>query len=140
MNAEYFMDTNVFIYAFSAHEAEKRTRAASLIRSALLDSSGAISSQVVQEFVNIAIHKPSAAVPPAMLVDYMDHVLQPLCQVFPSTSLYKKAIHLHRETQYRFYDCLIVAAALESGAKILYSEDLQHGRVFGNLTIVNPFL
>ncbi len=139
MSAEYFMDTNVFIYAFSPHEPVKKARAASLIRIALSDCAGVISSQVVQEFINVAVHKPTASVPPAILLDYIDHVLHPLCQVMPSPSLYLKAIHLHRETQYRFYDCLILAAALESGAKILYSEDLQHGRSFGDLKIVNPF-
>lgn len=139
MSVEYFMDTNVFIYAFSPHEPAKKARAASLIRSALSDSIGVISSQVVQEFINVAVHKPVASVPPTLLLDYMDHVLHPLCRVMPSPSLYLKAIQLHRDTQYRFYDCLIVAAALESGAKILYSEDLQNGRSFGEMKIVNPF-
>lgn len=140
MSAEYFMDANVFIYAFSPHEPVKKARAASLIRIALSDATGIISSQVVQEFINVAVHKPSASVPPAILLDYIDHVLHPLCRVMPSPSLYLKAIHLQRETQYRFYDCLILAAALESGAKILYSEDLQHGRNFGEMRIVNPFV
>ena len=140
MSAEYFMDTNIFIYAFSPHEIAKRSRAATLIREALQESKGVISSQVLQEFLNVAIHKPSAAVPSEILTDYIDHVLSPLCRVFPNPYLYKNAIRLHRETQYRFYDCLILAAALESGAKILYSEDLQHDRMIGDLRIVNPFL
>jgi predicted nucleic acid-binding protein len=39
-----------------------------------------------------------------------------------------------------FLDTLIVAAAIESGVPILYSEDLQHGRQIGSLQIINPFL
>ena len=38
------------------------------------------------------------------------------------------------------YDALIVAAAIEAGCETLYSEDFQHARRFGDLTIVNPFL
>jgi predicted nucleic acid-binding protein len=38
-----------------------------------------------------------------------------------------------------FYDALIVAAATEAGCGTLYTEDMQHGRAFGGLTIVNPF-
>jgi predicted nucleic acid-binding protein len=34
---------------------------------------------------------------------------------------------------------LIVASALEAGCDTLYSEDMQHGRAFGGLTIVDPF-
>ncbi|MEI6673890.1 MAG: hypothetical protein WCO57_01800 [Verrucomicrobiota bacterium] len=34
---------------------------------------------------------------------------------------------------------IIVAAALASGATVLYTEDLQHGRTFGALRVENPF-
>ena len=38
------------------------------------------------------------------------------------------------------YDAMVVAAALLSGAEVLYSEDLQHAlRVERKLTIRNPF-
>ena len=45
------------------------------------------------------------------------------------------------QTRYRlsFYDSLIVAAALDAGCKILYSEDLQHGQQIEGVTITNPF-
>ena len=39
----------------------------------------------------------------------------------------------------RFYDSLIVAAALEAGCTRLLSEDLQHGQQIEGLTIENPF-
>jgi predicted nucleic acid-binding protein len=39
-----------------------------------------------------------------------------------------------------YWDCLILAAALQSGCDILYSEDMQDGQVFeGRLTVINPF-
>jgi predicted nucleic acid-binding protein len=38
-----------------------------------------------------------------------------------------------------WYDALIVAAAVEGGCHTIYSEDLQHGREFGELRIENPF-
>jgi hypothetical protein len=37
-------------------------------------------------------------------------------------------------------DALIVASAIETGCDILYTEDMQHGRAFGGLAIVNPFV
>ncbi len=38
------------------------------------------------------------------------------------------------------WDALIVAAAIDSGCDILYSEDMQHGQIFDDrLTVVNPF-
>ena len=38
------------------------------------------------------------------------------------------------------WDALVVRAALEARCEILLSEDLQAGKVFGELEIVNPFL
>jgi len=34
---------------------------------------------------------------------------------------------------------MIVQAAIDSGASILYSEDLQTGQTFGPVRVVNPF-
>lgn len=45
-----------------------------------------------------------------------------------------------RDHNLAFYDALIVAAAIEGGCDTLWSEDMQHGRVIGGLTIRNPFL
>ena len=39
----------------------------------------------------------------------------------------------------QWFDALVVQAALTSNAATLYSEDMQHGRQFGALTVVNPF-
>ncbi|MCB0613137.1 MAG: PIN domain-containing protein [Lewinellaceae bacterium] len=42
---------------------------------------------------------------------------------------------------FSFYDSLIIAASLESGCTVLYSEDLHDGQAIENtLTIKNPFL
>jgi len=57
----------------------------------------------------------------------------------PSPRLWDEAVHVHESAQLHWYDSLIVAAALESGARLLYSEDLQDGRRFAGLTIRNPF-
>ena len=70
---------------------------------------------------------------------YLSGTLEPLCSVFPTAKLWHTALLLQGQSQYRFHDSLIVAAALQSGSKTLYSEDLQAGRRFGDLEIKNPF-
>jgi predicted nucleic acid-binding protein len=54
--------------------------------------------------------------------------------------LHATARALAEDHRLSFYDALIVASATEAGCNILYSEDMQHGRKFGNVTIVNPFI
>jgi len=49
------------------------------------------------------------------------------------------AIDLCRLRQLSIWDALIVRAALASGCRVLYSEDLQDGQVIDGLEIVSPF-
>jgi predicted nucleic acid-binding protein len=50
------------------------------------------------------------------------------------------AIGLHRQTGFQYFDCLVLATAARIGIKTLSSEDMQHMRQIGSVTIVNPFL
>jgi predicted nucleic acid-binding protein len=70
---------------------------------------------------------------------FLDEVLVPLWRVMPSQSLYQRALDIHDRYQFRFYDSLIVAAALAGGCTRLFSEDLQHGQRIEGLAIQNPF-
>jgi len=137
MSAEYFLDTNILVYAFDQKEEEKRNKALNLTEAT---QPWLISWQVVQEFCSVARHRFTIPLDLEFLSDYLNLFLLPHCKVMPSGSIYQNALRIQRDTQYRFYDSLLVAAALESGASVLYSEDLQHGRSIGHLRIINPFL
>lgn len=139
MSVEFFLDTNVFVYSFDEREPAKAGRSRELIEQALIGGRGCTSWQVVQEFFNVALHKWEQPMAPQSAGVYLRRTLAPLCRVMPSLRLWEEAMHLHETTQFRWYDSLIVAAALESGAAVLYSEDLQDGRRLAGMTIRNPF-
>lgn len=139
MSDKYFIDTNVLIYSFDAQSASKREAARRLIAEALEKGTGIISYQVIQEFLNAATRKFAV---PLKLKDarrYLDLVLEPLCAVFASADLYRQALEIADEWRFSFYDSLIVAAALEAGCQVLYTEDLQTGQKIRGLTVRNPF-
>jgi predicted nucleic acid-binding protein len=140
MSAEFFLDTNILVYSFDAADRAKQEKARSLVESALEHRKGVISYQVVQELLNVATRKFTQPFSPQQAQRYVDTVLEPLCGVFASLPLYRKAIGLQERWRYAFYDSLIIASALESGSPTLYSEDLQHGQAIESLTIVNPFV
>ncbi len=140
MNAKYFLDTNTLLYCFDPAAPTKQRIAVMLVDDAVNEALGAISYQVCQEFCNVMLHKLRDTLPTEKFEAYLTTHIFPLIQIQPSPQLFRKAIRIHHQTQYRFYDSLIVAAALESGATILYSEDLQHDRQIGHLRIVNPFI
>jgi predicted nucleic acid-binding protein len=48
---------------------------------------------------------------------------------------------IRKKHKYSYYDCLIIASALENQCSILYSEDMQNGQLIEDkLKIKNPFL
>ena len=79
------------------------------------------------------------AEPPENAGRLLDDVLIPRWRVDPTVSLYRRGLQVQSRYKLGFYDALIVAGALEAGCKILYSEDLPHGRRIAESSIVNPF-
>jgi predicted nucleic acid-binding protein len=140
MSDNFFLDTNVLVYSFDPENPAKRDRAIALISKALAESQGVISYQVVQEFLNAAVRKFATPLTITDAQRYLTVVLEPLCAVFASVELFHQALDLSARWQYPFYDSLIIAAALQSGCSVLYSEDLRHGQKIGGLKILNPFL
>jgi len=52
-----------------------------------------------------------------------------------------QAIDISILYQYRYFDSLMIACALENKCKIFYSEDMHHNHLIDNsLKIVNPYL
>jgi len=139
MNGKFFLDTNILVYTFDATAPSKQQIARELVSTALNLQQGIISYQVVQEFLNVATRKFS---PPLTLADagiYLDKVLTPLCEIFPCMTYYSKALELSERWGFSLYDSLIVTASLEAGCETLYTEDLQHGQIIQDITIINPF-
>jgi predicted nucleic acid-binding protein len=127
-----FFDSNVLIYAFSTDV--RRQRALTTIA-----GGGVISTQVLNEFTNVLRKKQKQDWP------VIEAAVQSIRFRFPDTApltadTHAAALALARDHTLAFYDALIIAAAIEAGCDTLYSEDMQHGRSIGGLTILNPFI
>jgi len=140
MSGKFFLDTNILVYTFGVRAPKKKRRAQELVEKALRTQQGVVSTQVVQEFLNVATRKFSVPLRLSDTQQYLQDVLGPLCLVFPSIDLYRQALVLQQDTQYSFYDSLIIGGALQAGCDMLYSEDLQDGQHIRGLHILNPFL
>ena len=68
--------------------------------------------------------------------------LEAMCRVeIISLVTIHTALKVRERYSFSWYDSLIVAAALEAGCDILYSEDMQNSQLIdGRLRIVNPFV
>jgi predicted nucleic acid-binding protein len=139
MSAKYFLDTNIIVYSFDTSQPVKRERALALVEGALQSGLGVISTQVIQEFLNVATRKFAIPLKTEDCKVYLKRVLGPLCKVYPDQALYEASLDLQQETNYSFYDALILASALRVGCEILYSEDFQSGQQIYGVRIITPF-
>ena len=92
MSAEFFIDTNVFIYHLDTTDRAKHATAELIVRDALAEGNACISYQVVQECLNVALRKAEVALPLDAARSYLDTVLAPLMQVPASEALYHRAL------------------------------------------------
>ncbi len=132
MTAPFFADTNVVVYMLDA-DPDKRRAATAVMR-----ARPAISVQVVNEFLSVALGKMKL---PRTTAYRLAGILMRQCEVFDLTvETVRHAIDLGERHQLSHWDALIVASALDAGCDTLYSEDLQDGQVFdGQLKVSNPF-
>lgn len=132
MTVSVFVDTNIVVYAFG-QDAAKVERA-----EAILESQPTISIQVINEFLSVC--RVKLRFDTATRHQLASELLAGCNIVALDSRVVAKAMEIESQAGISYWDALIVAAALLSGCDTLYSEDLQHGRVFEEqLTVVNPF-
>lgn len=134
----YFLDTNVLVYAYDLSAEGKHTLAARLIEECWENENGCLSIQVLQEFFVTVTRKIAAPLDHqtarqiiADLAHWRLHV--------PNVSDVLQAIDFQQSHQLAFWDALIVQSAAHLGCDQILSEDLNHGQVYGNVQVVNPF-
>ena len=131
------LDTNLLVYADSADEPVKQRLAIDLIKQHRAARTAVLSTQVLQEFVNVALRK--LRLPPALIRARLGFYAG-FEMVSATAELMTGALDLHVLHSFSFYDALILQAAISSGCQQLLSEDMQNGATFGGVRIVNPFL
>lgn len=130
----FFLDTNVLVYSFAEDDPRKRG-----IARALAESEHAlVSTQVLSQLANVLTRRLKFS--PGETHNIISGIAAS-CEVVPVTpAIVADALRIMQRYQYSFYDSQIIAAALSTGAPLLYSEDL-HGEqsIDGLLTIRSPF-
>ena len=132
MPGKLFFDTNVILYAFRQDDIRSQ------VAEALLNAGGALSVQVLNEFVAVArgkLKKSWEEIRRAL------DVLRVFCpEPVPLTiEIHERAVQIAERYGYSIFDSLVIAAALHAGASTLYSEDMRDGQTIDGLTIRNPF-
>jgi len=133
-----FLDTNILVYAYDLDEKSKRQTAKAILADCWNDRSGVISTQVLQEFYVTLTRKLSSKLPASEARDVVSDFLPwSIYQIAPTDI--GEASEIEDQYGYTFWDSLVITAARNSSAEVLYSEDMQDGQKLGDLKIINPF-
>ncbi|MGA7877556.1 MAG: PIN domain-containing protein [Desulfoferrobacter sp.] len=134
-----FFDTNVLVYLFDEDASAKKARAQLLLQEEVEAGRATLSTQVLQEFYVVVTRKLAKPLP-LDLAEQAVRNLAALNTIQVDTALVLAAIARNRQQGFSFWDSLIIETALASGAKHLFSEDLQNGQIIQEMQIQNPFL
>lgn len=128
-----FFDSNVVLYSAGADPA-KADRS-----DTLLAAGGWISVQVLNEVASVSQRKMHHSW--GRTRELLDTVTRLVEVVDLTQTIHLRGLRMAERYRLSVYDGQIVAAALETGCDLLYSEDMHHGLVIdGSLRIENPFL
>ncbi len=133
-----FVDTNVLVYARDKTDPQKQVRAAEILGKLWRNRTGRLSMQVLQEYYVTVTRKlePGLSRSEARqdVRDLMEWNPRPV-----SAAILETAWEIEDRWKLSWWDSLIVASALDSGATSLLSEDMQAGLVIHSLQILDPF-
>lgn len=135
--AKYFVDTNILIYAHDRTTGAKHERARELIEQLWTSGQGVLSTQVLQELcVNLRrkVARPLGVDEIRRLIH--DYISWEIVVNTPESVIQALEIEVRYKTS--FWDALILQAAEQSGAAILYSEDLAAKQKYGTMRVLNP--
>jgi predicted nucleic acid-binding protein len=138
MSDRYFVDTNILLYAHDASTGAKHERAKRLVEELWRDRSGVLSTQVLQELTVNLRKKAGRPLDTKATRDILADYLTWQIVVNDGGSILA-ALAVEERYRISFWDALIVQAASQCGAEILYSEDLADGQSYGTVRVVNPF-
>lgn len=138
MSARQFIDTNVLIYAHDLDAGARHERAAAIVRRLWEEGTGVISVQVLQEFYVNVTQKIPHPLPLAAARGLID-AYRAWQLVAPGAETVLHASEIQERNQLSFWDAMIVATAVQSGAETLLTEDMNHGQVVEGVRIENPF-
>ena len=138
MTDPVFVDTNVFVYLHDDSEPEKKQRADDWITLLVNRRAGRLSFQVLQELYAVLTRTVKETLSPATA----QAIVRDLVEWRPTPidlSILERAWALGQRYALSWWDALIVAAAQRSQCKVVLTEDLQHGQVFGAVRVIDPF-
>ena len=142
MAARALIDTNVLVYRYDDRFPEKQRIAADVLRNGIVTGSAQIPHQSIIEFVAAT----TRGEPENRLLDVADarreaeEFMAQFTIIYPNAAVLRTALRGTAAYGLSWFDAHLWAYAEVYGIAELLSEDFQDGRMYGTVTVRNPFL
>lgn len=139
------VDTNVLVYRFDARDPLKQAIANEVLENGLVDDSLVLPHQAIVEFV-AAVMRPRTDLGGAPLLAQSDALLEAeslirqFSIVYPSPEVLVTALRGVATYGLSWFDAHLWAYAECLGLDEILSEDFEHGRHYGRVRVINPFM
>lgn len=139
------VDTNILVYRVDPRDTFKQDVALRLLREGIRSGQLYIAHQCVVEFV-AAVTRPQKSLSGLPLLERREALLEAeslLVQfpvLYPDRDTLLTAIRGAATYGLSWFDANLWACAEVNGIAEILSEDFQHGRHYGSVRVVNPFL
>lgn len=137
MTKSFAFDTNVLIYSVDRANLDKHRIAKHIVAMASRSAID-IPMQCMTEFYRAVTRK--RILTPLAAEDVVRRTTAVNRLIAPTTGDVLEAMTTHQSHGVAFFDALLLATVIRAGCTTLFSEDFQHGRGFGPLTVRNPFV
>ena len=136
------IDSNVLVYRYDSRFPNKQRIATDILRDGIATGHARIAHQSIVEFVAAV----TRGEPEKRLLDFADarreaeELMTQFPIIYPDDAVLRMALRGAAAYDLSWFDAQIWAYAEVHGIAKLFSEDFQHGRMYGTVTVQNPFL
>jgi predicted nucleic acid-binding protein len=135
MKDKVFIDTNILVYDYLLTDFERHKKAKTFLIS-LIGKTVCISTQVLSETYS-ALKKNGVSNEDVRY--YIEYCINKYIVLTVSIGDIQTCLTLREKYNYSYWDCLILATAINNDCSFLYSEDMQNRHIIHTgLEIINP--
>ena len=136
MATRSFIDTSVLVYAEASDAPLKQRAALALLKGLYEEGLGVLSTQVLQEYCNVALNKLKL---PAQYVRSQLDLYEQFEVVQVTPAIIHAGLDIHQTRSVSFFDAIVLASAHASGCNVIWTEDMNAGEMVNGVSISNPF-
>jgi len=132
-----FVDTNLLVYAMDPGERAKRLQAKDLLKLIINRHTLVLSPQSLNEYYRVLTEKRDLV--PRNEARRLVWAWSEFCKAPYDFQVAQQAWEIQDRHGFGWWDSMLLASATFAGCELFFSEDMQHERVIGRLTILSPF-